>query len=205
MHYETPQLRYVSGDWHWNDADERYDKVYPALVTGYWNGWAVPLVDHATAQRVVKDQAHFASTEDAPTLEWDHLTIVYRDPGMCPDDDPEDAEWRVHPDPAGLYDIGFGWTWTECNEDGTVPVKDTGEDNPAAPSAEQIAALTEYNERAAFAGRLIFSGNAIARDDGVHVFPLSLWNGKREGNVYHSTRVAEVHIARDGSITLHKV
>jgi len=91
----------VTGDWT--------DKEYPALVLSTtWNGWAGPLFEKATAERIVKDQAELIAQygPDAGNgLHWegDAIRVTY-------DEDPV-VEY-IFPDDAGFYAVGASeWCW----------------------------------------------------------------------------------------------
>lgn len=227
MNYDDPQAGFVSGDWCWDDDAKRYANVYPARLTGTWNGWACPSFDRATAQRVTDDQ-HAVNAQmdevDSITFRWngDTLTTVPEPNWYLSREDyavdgklkpaalnrAKTEAWREATTASGpRYAIGDGWCWTRCNADGT-PYDGA---NPAAPTEAQCDAFKRYNERAFFGTPRNVSTGAIhsysmsVRADGTHSFPLHVWTGTVDPE--HPTRwdghhVGNVVIARDGKITL---
>lgn len=214
MNYENAQLGYVSGDWHWDCDANRYAKVYLARITGTWNGWAVPSFDRETAQRVTDDQLELIADDGEQgiymeSFQWDGDTLktIPALQWYLPNEDTPaamekaraEAEAESWTSDGPFYAIGDGWTWVRCNADGT-PF--TGNDT-AQPTEAQSAAFNEYNERALFTGKPLFSGNREVRADGSHAFPLSIWTGEKvpdQPGLHKSVQVATVVIARDGTI-----
>lgn len=128
----------VSGDWLESDpgqGPEPYVCGYEAAaLRDPWSGGANPLVSKRVAEAIVADQG-----DGLERLRWDGDAIVLTD------EDGADVS-RVEPDRLGLYDVGFGWSWSvvERAECGVI-VRDDG---TRAADGEAFADLSYRDQHA---------------------------------------------------------
>lgn len=183
--YNPPRKATVRGDWLPDDHPG-----YPAYVRGTWNGWAIPLFDRETAEKVVQDQAKLEV--DDCTLVWDDDVIVGTVPLSM-----EDETFRIEPEYVKslnetLYDMNLGWTWD------TVEVLDVG------PTAPQKAAFLLVAESLS-----CHSHDRMINEDGSHTFPIMAHTGRYSD---HEGRRFPIHVTvglftidRDGNVTVQNV
>lgn len=205
MDYETPRDTRVTGDWMPEDFEG-----YPAKVTGTWNGFAVPLFDRETAERVVADQERIREElredgheADLERLEW-HGDSVLVIPGEV-DDSPEyliqprDSTGAVVGPDEGLYDLSMGWTWYEAEEDAN---------DPARATPEQVATYRQLREDLSPGlprgdELLCIDHEPFVRSDGTHEFRILVVSDEDEFEDSRRRVLREcgrVRIHRDGRI-----
>ena len=117
-----------SGDWARTDDGTRFTVGYVGRLTGYWNGWAVFRCTRTVARAIVADhqatrdahqrQLSGRGIDDAEAnrrldtvlgrVTFDGHAITVDETVLH--DDPT-AVLRAEPDKAGLYEVGWSWTW----------------------------------------------------------------------------------------------
>ena len=95
---------YVRGDWQSEDEAP----YLCARIARYWNGWAVPVVDRATLNRIVADFPADADPADVGMLRMDGDRLIYSSAitvQNCGDSE------HIYADSSGLYVLDLGWCW----------------------------------------------------------------------------------------------
>jgi len=202
MQYQTARKGFVSGDWWYDAIAEKYTHVYPAKIEGTWNGWAEPVVDRATAERIIADQKKMADVighdDGVPKLKMSGDKIMGYDPSW-------EDDWTVwaEPDAAGLYHVGFGWTWERCNEDGS-PFTPDAEVDDEGPTPKQLQAFEKFSAQFTNPWTHVHSGSRIVNDDGSHSFPVAIKLGEQinpgGATRLHTHHVGWVNITRKGDV-----
>jgi hypothetical protein len=102
-----------SGDWYWNEDEQRYDVAFEGEPFTSWSGGETFLASRAVVERIDADQARFAA--ENPGLDWDRIRfdadgnatlVAASEPG---------AEYPVERS-GDEYVVGFGWTWSRVDE-----------------------------------------------------------------------------------------
>lgn len=188
--YAQPQPATVRGDW----LDEDHPG-YPALIAGYWNGWAEPLLEAEQVTRLIADQRKLldeldeSSRAETLRLEWEDdegsTLLVY-----CDAEGPEPS--RITPneiDGSDRYSVGLGWTWD---------YEVTGED-PATPTEEMHESMRHLRDEL---GDKV--GHVLAEPDGSHVVGvlLDLRNPAEYAGreIRRMEQVGAIRIRRDGTM-----
>lgn len=190
MNYEIPPVSVVHGDWLPEDHPG-----YPALITGRWNGFAVPSFDFATAKQVVADQVAMLGDNAIDAVDIDVLSFVEGDrikvtPAQWPDQ--VDEPFYIGPGANGRYVIDLGWCWYD---DITT--------DPAAPSVAQLAVFRGLQSAGTLDGGSSHGLTVLA--NGAHRFPvygdLTTEHRVLVGTLsHHRIQVGSITIDRDGNI-----
>lgn len=105
--YDPPIRATVRGDWMPEGAEG-----YPALIRSTTDGWAVPMFDRETVERLIVDQEALRRTlgPGAPTIVLDGDVLLFID----------GETRRIEPNEDGLYLFDVGWTWRYTPTDPTI-------------------------------------------------------------------------------------
>jgi hypothetical protein len=117
-------MAYFSGDWYLDEDGFTYLRTYEGKLESSWSGGVVFWASRAVLDDISYMQRKLA--EERPQYEWDQIKIndqsgsayfVASDAGG----EQSPAGYPIKRDNEGRYEIGFGWSWYQIEQNDLSP------------------------------------------------------------------------------------